>query len=139
MVIESIQPWIMQYPHISILIFAVIVSLFTSLVNYFILDKDKMREIKAKQKEVQRQMKEHQKAGNTEKMMELNKQMMEHTMETFRHSLKPMLVTFIPIIIFFGFIRSSFAATEIAKTWFWYYLGGALVSSLIFRKILKLP
>lgn len=139
MVIEFIQPYIELYPRLTLLGFAALISLFITIVNYFILDKEKMREIKAKQKELQKQMKEHQKAGNTEKMLELNKEFMSHTLETFKHSFKPMIITIIPILIFFGFIKNAYATTEIAKTWFWYYLGGALVSSLVFRKLFNLP
>ena len=139
MVLEIIQQYIQQYPHISIIVFAALISLFISIVNYFILDKEKMHEIKKKQKTLQQQIKEHQKAGNTEKVMELNKEMMSHVGETFKHSFKPMIITFIPIIIFFGFIRSSFATTTLVKTWFWWYLGTAIISSMVFRKLFKLP
>ena len=133
MIYELIQ----QYPKPAIIIMAFIVSFFISLVNYFVLDKEKMREIKAKQKSLQEQMKEHK--SNPSKMMELQKEMLSHTGETFKHSLKPMLITFIPIIIFFGLIRNWFAATSIAKSWIWYYIGASIIGSMIFRKLFKLP
>ena len=133
MIIDIIQ----QYPKISIFVLAAAVSFFISLVNYFVLDKEKMREIKNKQKELQEEMKKHK--DNPAKVMELNKEMMSHMGETFKHSFKPMLITFIPIIFFFSLIRGWFAVTEIAKSWIWYYIGASIVSSLIFRKILNLP
>ncbi len=135
MVIELIQ----QHPKISIIVLAAAVSLVTSIVNFFFLDKERMREIKSRQKTLQAEMKEHQKAGNQDKMMELNKELMSSTGEMFKHSSKPILITFIPIIIFFGFIKSTFLETSIASTWFWWYLGGAIVSSMIFRKLFRLP
>ena len=135
----EIEAFIQAYPHVSIIILAALVSLFITIVNYFILDKEKMRDIKSKQKELQKQISEHRKAGNTEKMMELNSEFMKHSMDMMRHSFKPLIITFIPIIIFFSFIRNAFLATTLAKTWFWWYLGSAIASSIIFRKLFKLP
>ena len=114
-------------------------ALFISLINYFFLDKDKLKEIKDKQKSLQEQMKKHQKDGNSEKMMELQKEMFSGMGEMFKHSLKPMLITFVPILLFFSFLKGAYTETSIASSWFWYYLITALATSMIFRKILKLP
>ncbi|MBS3071783.1 DUF106 domain-containing protein [Candidatus Pacearchaeota archaeon] len=127
------------YPRISIIIFAILISFFISLVNFFILDKDKMREIKARQKQLQNDIKQHQKAGNHDKVMELNKELLSFLPETFKHSFKPMIITFLPIIILFGFIRTAYASTTLAGSWFWWYLITAIIASMIFRKLLKLP
>ncbi len=126
-------------PKISMILLAVLVSLFISIVNFFILDKDRMRAIKKRQKELQKEMKVHQKAGNQDKMMELNKELLSQTGEMMRHSFKPMLITLIPIIIFFSFMRSIYDTTTIADTWFWWYLLGAIIGSILWRKLLKLP
>ncbi|MCA9485323.1 MAG: DUF106 domain-containing protein [Nanoarchaeota archaeon] len=126
-------------PHASIIILAALVTLFITAVNYFIMDKEKMRELKSRQKELNKQMKEHQKAGNHEKVKEWTGEIMPMTMEMMKHSFKPMIITFIPIIIFFSFIRSTFAETTLAATWFWWYLGTAMISSILFRKLFKLP
>ena len=126
-------------PKASIIVIGVVVSFFISLVNYFILDKDKMKEIKDKQKKVQAEIKIHQKAGNTAKMMELNKELMGHSMETFRHSFKPMLITMIPILVIFGALKGVYAETSLGGAWIWYYIGAAIISSIVFRKLFKLP
>jgi uncharacterized membrane protein (DUF106 family) len=139
MVLETIQAFAISYPVTSIIIFAALISLFITIVNFFVLDKDRMREIKQKQKDLQKEMKEHQKAGNTDKMMELQKELLAYIPETFKHSMKPMLITIIPILILFAYIRGLYAATAISSTWFWWYLGTALISSIIFRKLFKLP
>src|SRR3989344_2228081 len=133
MVIELIQ----QNPKISIIVMALAVSFFVSLVNYFVLDKDKMQEIKNRQKAIQNEMKQHK--DNPQKVMELQKEMFSHVGESFKHSFKPMLITLIPILFIFAFFRKEFLATEIAKSWIWYYIGSSIVGSMIFRKILKLP
>lgn len=123
-------------PKISIILFSIVVSFFITLVNYFVLDRERMRELKHKQKHLQEQMKIHK--DNHEKIAELNNEMMQHAMETMKHSFKPMLITFIPVIIFFGWIRGIFVETAIAKSWIWYYIGFSMVSGITFRKLFKL-
>ena len=127
------------YPRISIVLIALLVSFFISLINYFFLDKERMKEIKSKQKEIQKKIKEHQKAGETEKMLQLQKEMMADMPEMFKHSFKPMLITLVPILLMFSYVRNVFAQTTLASSWFWWYLITALISSMIFRKLLKLP
>jgi len=122
-------------PRISIICFSLVVSLFVTIVNYFILDKDRMRELKQKQKDLQAEMKNHK--DNPAKMMELQKELMGHTMETMKHSMKPMLITWIPIILFFGWLRNVYGAERTSDIW--YYIGASLVGSIIFRKLFKLP
>jgi len=84
-----------QSPKISVIIIAVAISFFISLINYFFLDKERMKEIRTKQKNIQKQIKEHQKAGNHEKMMALQKEMLADMPEMMKHSMKPMLITLI--------------------------------------------
>ena len=59
-------------------------------------------------------------------------------MELLKHSFKPMLITFIPIIIFFNWVRGVFATTVIASSWLWYYIITSIVSSIILRKALDI-
>ena len=133
MVIEIIQ----NNPRISLLLISAGVSLFITLINLIVLDKDKMRQMKKRQKEISLEMKEHK--NDPAKVMELQKEMMSHMGENLKHSFKPMLITLIPVLIAFGWIRGIFEETTIASSWLWYYIGGALVSSLLFRKVFKLP
>jgi len=126
-------------PKISIILIAVAISFLISLVNNFVLDKDRMKALKARQKSIQEEMKEHQKNGNNDKVMELQKEMMSGIGESFKHSFKPMLITIVPIIVLFGMIRNTFAETSIAGSWFWWYLVGAIVSSMVWRKVFRLP
>lgn len=132
-----ITEYVITYPRTSIIVIGILVSLFISVVQYFIMDKDKMRDLKAKQKTLNEQMKLHKE--NPQKMMEIQKELLGHSMESMKHSFKPMLVTTIPILIVFGFIKSSFAATAISGSWFWWYFGSSIVASLLFRKWFNLP
>lgn len=133
MVLELIQ----QYPKMSIIILATLVSFLISLVNYFVLDKEKMRELKAKQKALQEEAKKHK--DNPQKMMDIQKEIMPISLEMMKHSFKPLLITLIPILIFFSLVSKWYAGTALAKAWIWWYIGASIISSMIFRKLLKLP
>lgn len=132
-----IQEMILSYPRSSIIVIAILVSFFISIVQYFVMDKDKMRDLKAKQKDLNAQMKLHK--DNPQKMMDLQKELLGHSMESMKHSFKPMIITTIPILIVFGFVKNSFALTDIGGSWFWYYFITSIASSLIFRKLFNLP
>ena len=133
MVLELIQ----TYPRTSIILISAAISFFISLVNYFVLDKDKVKESKKRQKELQAKIKEHK--NDPAKAMEFQKEMMGHAMESMKHSMKPMFFTLIPVLVVFWWMKDIFAATEIVKSWIWYYIVSAIIFSMIFRKLLKLP
>ena len=73
-----------------------------------------------------------------EKMMELNQKMMEDLPLQLKQSLKMMLITLVPIILLFSWLREVYETTTIASTWIWWYIGFSLVFSIILGKILKL-
>lgn len=133
MILELVQ----QNPKTSIIVLAGLVSLFISLVNYFVLDKEKVRAGKQRQKELQQKLKDHK--DNPAKAMEVQKEMVSHMMETMKHSLKPMAFTIVPALLVFWWIRNAFAGTPIENSWIWYYIISALIFSLIFRRLFKLP
>ncbi len=137
-----IREFIQTNPRISIIIISGLVSLFISFINYILLDDEKRTKLmkgKEKQKEFRNMMKEHK--GNPSKMMELQKEMMAHNMEfmkeNFKHSFRPMLITALPILVVFWWIKDVFP--EILPGWFWWYLISAIVFSIAFRKVFKLP
>ena len=131
----SLTTLVNAYPLASVITISALVSLFISVVNYFILDKERMREIKEKQKSLQSEIKNQ---PDSQKKMELTNQMLKHSMETMKHSMKPALITMIPLLIIFWFIKGIFDTTSLAGSWIWYYIGSALVFSLLFRKLFKL-
>lgn len=133
MIIELIQ----AYPKISVILIGLAITLFITIVNYFVLDKARLHEIKARQKAIQEEMKHYKDDAN--KVMELQKEMMGHVGETMKHSLKPMIFTAIPILVIFLFIKGIYAETTLEKTWFWWYIGSSIIGSIVFRKLFKLP
>ena len=127
---------ISAYPRISIVAIGFVVTLFSMLVSKYVIDQNAMKELKDKHKKAQESMKAHK--GNMDKMAELQKEVMGYSMEMMRHSFKPMLITMIPLLLIFGFIRNTFSQTSIATSWFWYYLVTAMAFSFLLRKPLKM-
>lgn len=123
-------------PKVSVIVIAILVTLVSMIVTKLLTNKAKSKELKEKQKACQELMKKHK--GDTAKTMEIQKELMACSMEQMKMGFKPMLITFIPFIIFFAFIRKTFVGTSLAGSWFWYYLITALVASMILRKLFKL-
>ena len=87
-----------------------------------------------------------------QKVMELQKQAMEKNLVLMKHSMKPTLYTFIPLIIIFGWIRTTFGAPAgeanpvlwhipllgWGLTWLWIYLLVSIVTSMLIRKLFKI-
>jgi uncharacterized membrane protein (DUF106 family) len=125
---------------IGMLVIVVILTLFTTLIQKFGTDQEKLREIKQKQKESQEKIKQHK--DNPQKALELQKEMMGHSMEMMQHSMKPLLYTSIPFVLFFRWFSDYFISAENFlffgfMSWFIFYLIFAVVLSSIFKKILK--
>lgn len=131
-----IAEFIQNNPKTSIVMISFLVTLVITVVSYYFTDREKMKEIKERQKSLRKEMKQHK--DNPEKMMEINQKMLEDIPEQMKQSFKPMLITIIPLIIFFGWLRSTFAATDIASTWLWWYIGASIIFSLIIRKMFGL-
>jgi len=127
---------IVVYPRLSIIVLAFIVSLFITIVNYYMIDKNKMKEIKERQKELRKEMKEFR--DNPEKMMEINQKMLADLPEQMKMSFKPMIITMIPLLILFAWLRSTFVETAIAGSWLWWYIGSSLIFSITIRKLFGL-
>ena len=136
----AINELIQNNPRIAIIILSFIVTLFITIVTYYMTDREKMKEIKARQKELRKEMKQFR--DNPDKMLELNKKMMEDMPEQLKLSMRPMMVTFIPIIIFFGWLRATFNATSLGggtwffgwPVWIFWYIGFSILFSIGIRK-----
>jgi uncharacterized membrane protein (DUF106 family) len=135
-ILASITSIIIAYPQVSIIVIALVVTLISMLVTLLLTDRNKMKEIRERQKKCQELMKQHK--GDAKKTMEIQQEMLACSAEQMKSSFKPMLVTMIPFLLLFGFIRKVYAGTTISGSWFWYYLVTAIVSSMIYRKILKM-
>ncbi|MEK6914140.1 MAG: EMC3/TMCO1 family protein [Nanoarchaeota archaeon] len=128
----GIQNLIISNPKVSIVIISFLISLFITLIRYFMTDKEKMKEIKEKQKNLRAEMKMYK--NNPEKMMEINQKMLNDMPEQMKQSFKPMLITLIPILLIFAWMRSVYSITAIADTWLWWYIISSIIFSIIFSK-----
>ena len=131
-IIEYIQ----TNPLLSVVIISIIITSIMTALRYFITDRELMRDIKEKQKAIREEMKRYK--DNAEKLSELNKQMMEQFPVQMKQSLKLMLITIVPMIIIFTWLRKTFALTTMASTWIWWYIGFSMAFSITLGKILKL-
>jgi uncharacterized membrane protein (DUF106 family) len=131
--LEVLTELMVANPKVSIILFAFLVTLVMTLVTKKFTDQDRMKELKKMQKACQIKIKDHK--GDLKKQGEIQKEMMECSMEMMKHSFKPMFITFIPLILLFAWIRGIY--TDALANWFWWYFGGAIASSIVLRKLLK--
>jgi len=121
-------------PTISIVSLSFLVTLAMTLFTKRFTNQNRMKELKKIQKACQIKIKENK--GNLEEQKKIQKEIMACSMELMKHSFKPMIYTFIPLIAIFWWIRGIFLETAIASTWLWWYIGAAIGSSIILRKVL---
>ncbi|MEE9525235.1 MAG: EMC3/TMCO1 family protein [Candidatus Woesearchaeota archaeon] len=91
----------------SILIISLVVAVLITLVYKWMTDQHLMRALKEDIKKFQKQMKELK--DNPKEFMAVQKRAMETNMKYMMHSMKPTLVTFIPIILIFGWLNANIA------------------------------
>ena len=93
-----------MHPFLLTVLVAFCVSIITTIAYKLLTDQDLMRRLKAEMKEMQKEMKELK--DHPEKMMAVQKKAMESNMKYMGKSMKPTLITFIPLIIIFGWMHA---------------------------------
>ncbi|OYT38989.1 MAG: hypothetical protein B6U86_05770 [Candidatus Altiarchaeales archaeon ex4484_43] len=119
-------------------------AIMSALVRKAVLDQEKMRETKEKLKKYQEEMKKATKSGDTKKLQESQAEMMKLTMENLKHSFRPTLITFVPFVLVFTWLKDQYGSVGTVVSlfgfnlgWFWWYLLCAMTVSLIINKLLK--
>lgn len=125
----------------ALFIISFILTIITTLVYKFFTDQNLMKQLKEDMKSMQDQMKDS--TQTEEKKLQLQKTMLEKNMVYMKHSMKPTLITFIPIIITFGWLRNYYTALGNPKiffgmTWIWSYLIFSIAISMLARKLLNI-
>ena len=120
-------------PKYSIAVFSVVVTLISTLAHKWLTNQEHLKSLKKRQKEIQKELKGC-KDGCL--MKELNSEMLQLTGVMFKSSMKPMLVTIVPFLVLFTWLRSVYVPV-MGNGWIWYYLGYSVLASIILRKILK--
>ena len=95
----------------AIITISFIISFLIMIITKYTTDQALMKRLKEELKEYQRQMKELK--NNPAKTLETQKKSMEINMKYMMHSFRPTLITFIPIILIFGWMSSTFAYQQI--------------------------
>src|SRR3990172_2765284 len=94
-------------PLLAILILSFIISLIIVLAYKWLTDQNEMKRLKDELSTHQKKMKELK--SEPEKLMKAQKEAMSVNMQYMTKSMKPTLITFIPIILIFGWMNVHFA------------------------------
>jgi|TARA_Y100000310_G_C20554192_1_gene749680 uncharacterized membrane protein (DUF106 family) len=121
-------------PKISVVLISFLVTLAMTIVTKNFTDQTRMKELKAIQKEYQKTIKENKDDMDLQKRVQAD--IMKTSMELMKHSFRPLMVTFLPLILIFWWIRGVYLETAISTSWLWWYIGASLVSSIFLRKAL---
>lgn len=95
----------------TMIILSFLVSIIIIVITKYTTDQALMKKLKDDIKEYQKQVKGLK--SEPAKAMEVQKKAMELNMKYMMHSLKPTIITFIPIILIFGWMSSTFAYESI--------------------------
>ena len=124
---------------------SIILSLIVTLIYKFFTDQVLMKELKKELKGHQKQMKAVR--GDTSKMSALSKKSMETNMRYMRQTMKPMLITILPFLLIFQYLRGVFDSTIIIRLglpfwpgdlgWIGTYIVFSMIFTTVFRKALN--
>jgi uncharacterized membrane protein (DUF106 family) len=106
------RPLLNLPPFWGILLISFIISLIITICYKFFTDQTVMKQLKAEMKAMQKEMKTLK--DKPDKFMAMQKKTMSKNMEYMKRSMKPTLITFLPIIIIFGWLHANFAFIPIA-------------------------
>ncbi|MCA9477540.1 MAG: DUF106 domain-containing protein [Nanoarchaeota archaeon] len=94
-------------PFWTVFIVSITVSTLTTLVYKFTTDQHHLRSLKADLKRYQKKLSAQK--NNPEKALKIQKDLMKVNGEYMKHSLRSSLYTFLPIILFFGWLSANLA------------------------------
>jgi uncharacterized membrane protein (DUF106 family) len=122
-------------PVLSLLIISAVVVLISTLITNWLTDQEHLRSLKARQKELNKKLKT---AKPGEKIFdEIQTEMLQITGVMMKSQFKPMIVTLVPFLALFAWLRGVYVPL-MQNSWIWYYLVFSIVFSVIYRKILKM-
>ena len=91
----------------AVIILSILISLITTLIYKWTTNQQLMKDLKDEIKRLQSEAKTLK--DQPQKAMEVQKQAMETNMKYMSHSMRPTIITFIPIILIFGWMSAVFA------------------------------
>ncbi len=87
----------------TVIILSLLLSFVVTMVYKYFTDQKMMKSAREEVKQLQKDMKQHK--NDPKKMMEIQKRMMERNMQLMKHSFRPTFITFLPLIIIFGWLQ----------------------------------
>jgi|SRR3989344_374609 len=126
-------------PLIGLLFISLILTLIISFSYKFLTDQKELKSQKDIIQKLQKEIKSLK--DDPKKMMEKQKEIMDINLKMMKHNIKPMLITFIPLLIIFGWLKETYGPIGnliFGMSWFWVYLISAILFSIIIRKVLKI-
>lgn len=97
-------------PVLTVFFVALAVSIFTTVVNKLLVDHDEMYEIRQEMNEFQKELREAQQSGDSKQLAKLQaKQVdfMEKQSKMMTSSFKPAIVTMVPVLLVYWWMRST--------------------------------
>ena len=137
-------------PILGILLLSIVINIFVTLATKYMTDQERLKHIRGEMKKIRVEMKEAR--NDPQKMAEINRRSMQHSGEQFKQQFKPMLITMIPIILIFAWLRGIFAYDQIILNlpfniwkpgvnngfgWFGVYFLSTAIFSILFKKLFK--
>ncbi|MAF51121.1 MAG: hypothetical protein CMH64_03445 [Nanoarchaeota archaeon] len=122
----------------ALIVISFFLMLITTLIYKYFTDQEAMKALKQEMKDIQNEMKEFKE--DPAKMMELQKKSFSKMGESFKHQIKPMLITFVPFIILFPWLREVYVPRGdllFGIGWFGTYFIFGIGFNIILRKLLK--
>ncbi len=132
-------------PHISLLLLALIITLFTTLLNRLVTNRKLVKELNEKIKKIKDELKEAEKEKNREKVSKIWKEFADASQEQMKQLFKGFIVSLAVIALFLPWISYKYGGTTISimplsfffgnLSWIWWYVLVALTVSIIFQKL----
>lgn len=139
--LDKIFGGIINYdPVLGLAVVTFIASAIVVVAYKYFSDQGALKRLREESKQLQADVKNFK--DDPTKMGEYNKKVMENFVESMKQNWKPMLYTFIPLIILFNWLRTTYTGKDLnflglINNWFWVYFILSMVFNSILRKIMK--
>ena len=128
----------------NIIIISFILTLIVNLAMKFFTNQKVMKSLKEETEYFKEEMKKFK--NDPQKLIEIQKKSMETSLKYLKHSLPATLVTLLPLLLIFGWLRQTFPPEQnllslpfgINLGWLGSYILFSIIFNIILRKILKI-
>lgn len=144
------DPMVLGLPAwVFILLLSIVLSLIVTLIYKYATDQVVMKDLKEQLKKYQEQMKAAK--DDMQKLSEIQKKSMEVNMKYMKQSFKPMIITMIPFLLIFWWLKKLYTGVvvipfnfhfplsglETGLGWIGFYIILSMIFTTLFRKALK--